>query len=417
MKSRNCEFKLKLVTVKDMEMMIKTMRPSSASGVDWIDSNCIKLAVAELSPALTHITNLSIKQGVFPTIYKASKVVPLKKATDLSDVDCNSYRPVNLLPQAGKIVERAVFIQLTEYLETNKLLHQNHHGGRKGHSTVTALLQLYDKWVELMEEGKLVGIMMIDQSAAFDLCYHEILKRKIRILCGGGAAENSWVSSYLEGRTQQTLIDGYLSAPVRLPPYSVIQGGVGAGILYLVYTCDLPDTVHSHATGEGYSQPEPYCEEDGMMVNFVDDSTAFYGSRNPEEISKKLDEIYSRVENWMAANKLVINGSKTHLLVAASRAIEHKRKDVTLNAGGSSIVQSDHEKLLGGIVSHDCRWNMMIVNSKKSVVNQLTSRVNALKLLHCADVRTRLMVATATIQSKLQYLMPLWGGAPGYVPV
>ena len=57
-----------------------------------------------------------------------------------------------------------------------------------GNSTVTAMIQLYDKWVELMEEGKLLGIMLIDQSDAFDLCDHEVLKRKIRILCGGGAA-------------------------------------------------------------------------------------------------------------------------------------------------------------------------------------------------------------------------------------
>ena len=178
MKNNLCEFKLKEVTVKEMEKMIRTLRPSSASGVDWIDTNCIKLAGVELAPALTHITNLSIKHGVFPRIYKESKVVPLKKATDLNDLDCNSYRPVNLLPQPGKIVERAVFIQLTEYLEANKLLHQNHHGGRKGHSTVTAMIQLYDKWVQLMEEGQLVGIMLIDQSAAFDLCDHEVLKKE-----------------------------------------------------------------------------------------------------------------------------------------------------------------------------------------------------------------------------------------------
>ena len=66
-----------------------------------------------------------------------------------------------------------------------------------------------------------------------------------------------------------------MSAAVNLPPCSVIQGGIGAGILYLVYTCDLRDTVHSHEVEEGYSQPEIYCEEDGAMVNFVDDSTAF----------------------------------------------------------------------------------------------------------------------------------------------
>ena len=74
----------------------------------------------------------------------------------------------------------------------------------------------------------------------------------------------------------------------------VIQGGIGAGILlYLMYTCDLPDTVHSHVTGEGYSHPEQYCEEDGVMVNFVDDSTAYYGSRDPEQVTRKL--VYSQV--------------------------------------------------------------------------------------------------------------------------
>ena len=167
-------------------------------------------------------------------------------------------------------------------------------------------------------------------------------------------------------------------------------------------------------TGEGYSQPEPYCEEDSVMVNFVDDSTAYYGSSDPEQVTRKLGQVYSQVADWMAANKLVINGSKTHLLVASSRAMNHMREEVTLNAGGTNI-QSSHEKLLGGIVSYDGKWNRMIVGSKKSIVNQLTTRINALKLLHCGDVKTRLMVATATIQSKLQYLMPLWGGAPGYL--
>ena len=104
MKNIQCKFKLRPVKVKEMEQMINTMRPSSASGVDWIDTNRFKLAVEDLAPALTHITNLSIKQGVFPTIYKASKVVPLKKATDFNDLDCNRYRPVNLLPLPGKLV-------------------------------------------------------------------------------------------------------------------------------------------------------------------------------------------------------------------------------------------------------------------------------------------------------------------------
>ena len=37
-----------------------------------------------------------------------------------------------------------------------------------------------------IEEGKLVGLLMIDQSAAFDLCDHVILTGKVNLLLGGG---------------------------------------------------------------------------------------------------------------------------------------------------------------------------------------------------------------------------------------
>ena len=33
------------------------------------------------------------------------------------------------------------------------------------------LIQMYDKWVEQVEEGKVVGVMMIDLSAAFDMVF------------------------------------------------------------------------------------------------------------------------------------------------------------------------------------------------------------------------------------------------------
>ena len=96
-----------------------------------------------------------------------------------------------------------------------------------------------------MEEGQLVGIMMIDQSAAFDHCDHSILVQKMKLL---GVEEDAacWLESYLSQRSQSTLMDGYLSAALPLPPCSVIQGGIGSGLLYLVYTNDLPDVIHSH---------------------------------------------------------------------------------------------------------------------------------------------------------------------------
>ena len=96
------------------------------------------------------------------------------------------------------------------------------------------------------------------------------------------------------------------------------------------------------------------------MVNFVDDSTAFYGSRNPEEIPKKLDEVYSRVENWMAANKLVINGSKTHLLVAVQARQQGEIRTHSAGAfkGHSSLV-------LGSFMSRAQRYYSAVPNEEK----------------------------------------------------
>ena len=116
---------------------------------------------------------------------------------------------MNLLPLPGKVVERAVFSQMAEFLERNRLLHHNHHGGRKGHSTATALIQMYDKWIEELEEGELVGALMVDQSAAFDLCDHLILEGKVNLLLGGGGGRSQtrepsgWTAAWPVGHSAQ----------------------------------------------------------------------------------------------------------------------------------------------------------------------------------------------------------------------
>ena len=54
--------------------------------------------------------------------------------------------------------------------------------------------------------------MMIDLSAAFDMVDHPLLLEKLRLF---GLEEEviQWFDSYLSGRTQSVLIDGYLSHP------------------------------------------------------------------------------------------------------------------------------------------------------------------------------------------------------------
>ena len=83
-------------------------------------------------------------------------------------------RPVALLPIFSKILEKAIFLKTVKYLEENDLLHPSHHGFRSEHNTTTALLQMYDTWIDAFKDDEITAVVLIDMSAAFDVVDHVI---------------------------------------------------------------------------------------------------------------------------------------------------------------------------------------------------------------------------------------------------
>ena len=120
----------------------------------------------------------------------------------------------------------------------------------------------------------------------------------------------------------------------------------------------------------------------------------------------------------MKANKLVLNSDKTHLLVMASPYHHKHNQDygITLNTGAETIEPSYSEKLLGGIITNEIKFNEHLKNNEQSVFRSLTSRVNALaKISKFSDFKTRKMVANGIVSSKLIYLIQWWGGCSDFL--
>ena len=122
MSQRACSLAFRPVHPDEVLEIIMNLKNSKASGLDEIDTYIVKLVARDILPAITHVINLSIRDASFPTSWKRSKVIPLLKKGD--KLDPKNYRPVAL--------------------NTNSILHPNHHGSRRGHSTTTALIQMYD---------------------------------------------------------------------------------------------------------------------------------------------------------------------------------------------------------------------------------------------------------------------------------
>ena len=359
--------------------------------------------------------------------WKHTKVIPLLKSVSSDPILPKSYRPIALLPILSKVLEKVVFRQLIIYPEENNLIHPNLHGSRAAHNTSTALIQLYDKWADEIEDDKMVGVLVCDQSAAFDLCDHYLLVEKLKLM---GLDESSavWMWSYLSRRKQSCFIDGNLSSPLDLLSCGIPQGSIGGPLLWLCFTCDQPDVVHEHpidgedlhrgcAVDVRQGEKEPGGDGDcGDMVGYVDDGAYSYANSDPAIMSMVLSRKYSLLEEWLNGNKLVINPDKTHLMVMGPKKWSRKRKQVSVKAGPYTIKPTETEKMLGGHLHQSLKWNEHLRDNKQSLMRQITSRMNGLKkVARNSTFKTRLMIANGVVMSRILYLITVWGGAQQYL--
>ena len=98
------------------------------------------------------------------------------------------------------------------------------------------------------------------------------------------------------------------------------------------------------------------------------------------------------------------------------RKVSRKRDSVSIKAGEFIIKPTETEKLLGCNLHQSMQWNSHIKDHSKSMIRQITTRVNGLrKISQNATFRTRLMIANGAVLSKLVYMITVWGGAQQYL--
>jgi predicted nucleotide-binding protein (sugar kinase/HSP70/actin superfamily) len=83
-----------------------------------------------------------------------------------------------LLPALSKLLGKNVFDQIQCCFSVNKLTTDFQHNYREGHSTSTALTRMTDDWLKEIDNKKIVGVVLLDFSAAFDIIDHNLLLKK-----------------------------------------------------------------------------------------------------------------------------------------------------------------------------------------------------------------------------------------------
>ena len=91
----------------------------------------VKRIMTNIVKPFSHICNTSFISGIFPDNMKIAKVVPLCKAGE-NNLFTN-YRPVSLLSQFSKILEKLFSKRLDKYIDNSSLLNSVSSRIQKGH--------------------------------------------------------------------------------------------------------------------------------------------------------------------------------------------------------------------------------------------------------------------------------------------
>ena len=296
-------FKFTNTTPDQIETIIKNIDPTKAVGPNSIPPKILKKIAPLISKLLAKIINTSLNTAKFPSKLKISKVNPIHKKD--SKLKVSNYRPISLLSNINKIIEKVVHLQLYSFLEKNNCIYDLQFGFRQKHSTNHALISIVQQIQEAMLQNKLAVGVFIDLQKAFDTVNHEILLKKLEHY-GISGTSKKWFRSYLTNRQQYVSING-IDSNTTTTLHGVPQGSVLGPLLFLIYINDLHTCIRNSST-----------------FHFADDTNLLYipdkKIRN-KNIVRKLNIDLKSLNNWPLANKISLNSTKTELIVFRKKKI------------------------------------------------------------------------------------------------
>ncbi len=168
----------------------------STDGND-IDMSLVKSIIEHIVKPFTHICNQSFLTGIFPSNMKTANVIPILKNGDRHSF--SNYRPICLLSQFSKMLEKIFVHRLDHFIDKHRLLSDHQHGFRANRSTSMAVMELVEDISSSMDNNEYTVGVFLDLKKAFDTIDYGLLMMKLERYGIRGKAF-AWIKSYLDDR-------------------------------------------------------------------------------------------------------------------------------------------------------------------------------------------------------------------------
>ena len=378
--------------------IIRSLKNTDSCGIDGINTKVLKRFDTALAPPLVHVINLILTKSTWPKAWKVGIISPVPKKNDLSRTE--NWRPVVLNAVMSKIAERIINKQLTDHLEARGLLSQTQHAYRSQKSCSSAWLDIDSYISKGLAEEKVCGMVLTDQSAAFNVLMKEVLAEKLP-LYGLSPDAVKMIVSFLSDRSTVCKIAGERSGTVRLSS-GVPEGSILGPSLYTLAQMDVPtvpELVKEIAVEEEAWRIERPEEVDTSSVEYADDVTGLLQAANEEDFQVVADVFMEQFEEYFSRCGLALNRSKCCVIVFRPGK---KTKTITL----ADQEEVSHVKLLGLTIDSSYTF----VRHVSKVKSNIEYRISCLKkVLKFFNVKRRKEIAQALVISVVKFGIEFWG--------
>ena len=224
-------------------------------------------------------------------------------------------------------------------------------------------------------------MIILDFSKAFVRVPHQRLLKKVHH-CGIRGTKYQWISSFLNSRTQQVLVEGQSSEKVPVVS-GVPQGSVLGPVLFLIFIKDLPDNMNSR-------------------TRLFADDCLLYGQITFETDQRLLQEDLDRLATWEKTWRIEFNPQKCSVM-RISRA--RVARNFQYHLKGASLAEEQSSKYLGVDLWSNLSW--------KNHISQITKKSNnmlgfLLRNLQQASEETKAQAYFTMVRSNLDYCSTIW---------
>ena len=280
-----------------------------------------------------------------------------------------------------------MYNHLINFIDTNKILYKYQFGFHISHSMNHAIISLVEKVINAMDSGKISIGVFLDLRTAIDTVDHCILLDKLYKYGIRGTHWN-WFKSHLENWKQYVCYSDTLSATMPIT-HGVPQGSILGPLLFILYINNLANV-----------------PENLFSILFADDTTVLIEGTNINTMIATLNCDLAKLTEWLNANKLSINVSKSHYMVFHRSRRRINKGNILLDT--TILSQVTFTKFLGVILDDKLKWTHHISYIKNKISK---SRGIILKARKVQKKKVLLQLYHSFVTPFLIYCLEICGNA------